>query len=93
MVAVEVEIDPRGGLVQLPVSRWYIVFEKGRQFTDMIQAVVRPYPYASFIRVNLTGTVPAAAAGTVTRMFGTSGFWTYEGCMLDATIAATLAGQ
>lgn len=59
----------------------------------MIQTVIRSDPYAVFLRINLTGTIPAAAAGAVARMLGAPGFWTQEAGMLDAAISATLAGQ
>ena len=70
MVAVQVKIDPGRGFIQLPVSGGHRFFHKGGQFTRMIQAIVCPDPYAIFVRVDLTGAAPAAAAGAVAGMLG-----------------------
>ena len=70
MVAVHVKIHPGRGLVQLPVSGGHIVFQKGGQFTGMIQALVCSDPDAVFVLVDLTGAVSATSAWAVTRMLG-----------------------
>ncbi len=51
------------------------------------------YPDAVFIRIHLTHAVPAAAAGTITGMFGALGFRTQKGQVLNTAVPAMLTVQ
>jgi len=93
MVSPKMEVDPGGCPVQGPVAGEHNIFGELIERGTGSPSPVGPEPYAAFFRMHLAHAVPAPAAGSVPRVFGTLGFRAEERQVLNPAVAAFLAGK
>ena len=93
MIAPHVEVEPRGGPIELPHAGRDATECQLFRRTDRCQTIIGPEPYAMPLRAHLTPAVAAPAAWTVANVLGALGFRAKKRDVLNGAIPTAPAAE